>query len=239
VKLGSCLRFNYCWFLEKPNSPSLGHRNPFTAVAVDGHTGQSGAAPNKTLFIVRCVPRQSTVGVWSGWLLKSFVLLWHRTVRCVLTLQFWLLWPLFTVQRSRPLDAVDRCYVGSPDSSVNYSGVTPRKTRERPVREVPRPGHRTASGAPLAAPILVFCSKLCRVSQLIFFVGLCWTLCTWDKWQLGKLVSPRGLWWTSNIKIDYRKCLSSFSFQSPLFWWLIPTQTKANIKLVCNFDKCA
>jgi hypothetical protein len=59
-----------------------------------------------------------------------------------------------------------------------------------------------------------FCSKLCRVPQLIFFVGLCWTLCTWDKWQLGKLVNPRGLWWTSNTKIDYRKCLSPFPFHS-------------------------
>jgi hypothetical protein len=39
------------------------------------------------------------------------------------------------------------------------------------------------------------CSKLCRFPQLIFFVGLCWTLCTWDKGQLGKLVISRGLWW--------------------------------------------
>jgi hypothetical protein len=76
----------------------------------------------------------------------------------------------------------------------------------------------------------LFYSKLCRVPQLIFFVGLCWTLCTWNKWQLGKLVSPCGLWWTSNTKIDYRKCLSPFPFQSPPFWWLMPTQTKANIK---------
>jgi hypothetical protein len=35
------------------------------AVAVDGHTGQSGGAPDTALFIVRCVPHQSTVGVWS------------------------------------------------------------------------------------------------------------------------------------------------------------------------------
>jgi hypothetical protein len=34
-------------------------------VAVDGHTGQSGGAANTTLFTVRCVPRQPTVGVWS------------------------------------------------------------------------------------------------------------------------------------------------------------------------------
>jgi hypothetical protein len=67
-------------------------------------------------------------------------------------------------------------------------------------------------------------------SQLNFFLGLCWTLCTWDIRHLGKLVSSRGLWWTSTTKIDYRKWLSPFPFQSPPFWWLMPTQTKANIK---------
>jgi hypothetical protein len=35
------------------------------AVPVDGHTGQSGGAPDTTLFTVWCVPRQLTVGVWS------------------------------------------------------------------------------------------------------------------------------------------------------------------------------
>jgi hypothetical protein len=35
-------------------------------------------------------------------------------------------------------------------------GVTLRKSGERPVREVPRSGHRTVSGAPQAAPMLVF-----------------------------------------------------------------------------------
>jgi hypothetical protein len=35
---------------------------------------------------------------------------------------------LCTVHSNRPLDAVDRCSVGSPDSPVNYSGATPRKT---------------------------------------------------------------------------------------------------------------
>jgi hypothetical protein len=64
--------------------------------------------------------------------------------------------------------------------------------------------------------------------QLNFFLGLCWTLCTWDKWHLSKLISPCGLWWTSTTKIDYRKWLSPFPFQSPPFWWLMPTQTKAN-----------
>jgi hypothetical protein len=52
--------------------------------------------------------------------------------------------------------------------------------------------------------------------QLKFFLGLCWTLCTWDKWHLGKLVSPHGLWWTSTSEIDYRKWLGPFPFQGSL-----------------------
>jgi hypothetical protein len=40
--------------------------NHYLVVAVDGHTGQSGGAPDMALFTVGCVPRQPTVGVWSG-----------------------------------------------------------------------------------------------------------------------------------------------------------------------------
>jgi hypothetical protein len=36
------------------------------AIAIDGHTGQSSGASDMTLFIVRCLPRQQTVEVWSG-----------------------------------------------------------------------------------------------------------------------------------------------------------------------------
>jgi hypothetical protein len=70
---------------------------------------------------------------------------------------FWLCSSDFcTMHCSRPLGAVDRCSVGSLDSLVIYSEVTPRKTRERPVCEVPRPRQWTVYGAPLAAPILDF-----------------------------------------------------------------------------------
>jgi hypothetical protein len=50
----------WCW-LGGIYSPTT-----ILVVAVDGHTGQSGGAPNMTLFTVRCLPRQQTVGVWSG-----------------------------------------------------------------------------------------------------------------------------------------------------------------------------
>jgi hypothetical protein len=36
------------------------------AVAVDGHTGQSGGTPDRALFTVWCLPCQQTVGVWSS-----------------------------------------------------------------------------------------------------------------------------------------------------------------------------
>jgi hypothetical protein len=36
--------------------------------------------------------------------------------------------------------------------------------------------------------------------------------------------------WSSTTKINYRKWLTLFPFQSPPFWWLMPTQTKANSK---------
>jgi hypothetical protein len=107
--------------------------------------GQSGGVPNMLLFIVRCVPRQLPIGVWNSWPLKSFVLLRHRTVRWhtgqsgVFWLRYSEFWPahcsLFTWHRSRPFSAFSRCVVDSPDNPVNYSGATPRESRERPVRE--------------------------------------------------------------------------------------------------------
>jgi hypothetical protein len=52
----------------------------------------------------------------------------HRTVQCVLTLQFsLLLYLLFRRQRSRRLGEVDHCSIGSPDSLVNFSEVALRK----------------------------------------------------------------------------------------------------------------
>jgi hypothetical protein len=66
----------------------------------------SMGTPDMVLFIVRCAPRQPTVGVWSGWPLNSFVLLRHRTVQCVLTWQFWLLTSALCTVHS--VSAVDR-----------------------------------------------------------------------------------------------------------------------------------
>jgi hypothetical protein len=103
------------------------------AVAVDGHTGQSGGAPDTLLFTVWWVPRQLIVRVWSCWPLKSSVLLRQRTVQwhtwqfgafwlCRLTSDFLLCW-LCCIQHNRLLGKVDRCSVGSPDSLVAHRTV--------------------------------------------------------------------------------------------------------------------
>jgi hypothetical protein len=143
---------------------------------------------------------------------------WHtRHVWCVLTSLLWLL----TAQCS-PF-AIDRWHIWpllcwltghvwcTPDSPVNYNGVAPWETQEHPVGKVLSLDTGQCLVRHWQRQYLSLLQTL-LYSQLTFFVGLCWTLCTWDQWQLGKLVSPRGLWWTSNTKIDYRKWLSSFPF---------------------------
>jgi hypothetical protein len=87
----------------------------------------SGGAPDRALFTFRCLPRQQTIGVWSGLPLKSFVLSLHRIVRwhtghvwCVLTSLLWLLTcALFTFYclSQSTVGTPDRCSVGSPDMS--------------------------------------------------------------------------------------------------------------------------
>jgi hypothetical protein len=82
------------------------HPNHYSSRCCRWRTGQSGGAPDRAVFTVRCVPRQHTVEVWSGWPLKYSVLMLHRTVRCVLTSLLWLLTCAlftFTVHHSRPL----------------------------------------------------------------------------------------------------------------------------------------
>jgi hypothetical protein len=116
------------------------------AVVVNGHTRQSGGAPDTSLFIVWWVPRQPTVGVWSSWPLKSSILLRHRTVwwrigqsgatcRRRLSPDFWYC-RMHRSQRSRPLGEVDRCSVVSPDSPVAHRTVRWILADER--RENPR-----------------------------------------------------------------------------------------------------
>jgi hypothetical protein len=161
------------------------------------------------------MPRQLTVEVWSCWPLKTSVLLVQRTVRCDLLSQtvFWLLALQTTgaVPQST-VGGVDRCSEDTPNSLVIFSGRAPRKLESNQFAECSIQGTEQ-SGAPLAAASLL-CSKLVELSHCHFLCMCIWTLCTWEKYWLEKLVSPHGLWCTSNTKIDYRKCWGHFPFSN-------------------------
>jgi hypothetical protein len=89
--------------------------------------------------IVHCPVSATSANRWDLELLTIEVLcphvapdssLAHRTIRCVLTLQFWLLtYALFTVPPSAQstIGEVDRCSIGTLNSPVNFSGVALRK----------------------------------------------------------------------------------------------------------------
>jgi hypothetical protein len=128
---------------------------------------QSDGAPDMALFTVRCAPHQPTVGVWSCWPLKSFVLLWHRTVRCVLTLQFWLL-------TSAPST------VPSSTRSTVWVKLTVAPLAHRTVWWIlvewlwENPRAANLRGLPPGAPDSVWCATGCAKSCVLM-----WTLCTW------------------------------------------------------------
>jgi hypothetical protein len=117
--------------------------------------------------------------------------------RCILRAQS-------TVGRSWPLLVV------SPDSRVIVSGGALRKPKSSQFAECSSQG-TGQSGVPLAIASLL-CFKLVQLSHDHFLCMCIWTLCTWEKYWLGKLVSTHSLWWTSNSKIDYRKCWDHFPF---------------------------
>jgi hypothetical protein len=87
VKLGSCLGFNYCWFLEKPNSPPppLGHRDPFRSFGMCLGVNAIALVLNMNFRTLGCYWRR-----WLGVFIASnhilavdwFCWRWaHRTVR--------------------------------------------------------------------------------------------------------------------------------------------------------------
>jgi hypothetical protein len=134
-------------------------------------------------------------------------------LQCMLMLQtdFWLL--CGRLRRSQHSQSLLRCLIGqsggTPDCPVNFSERAPRK---------PESGQFAECSA--RAPDSVWCVTCCstiflqsfRIPQCHFLCMFMWTLCTCEKYPLGKLVSPYGLWWTSNTKIDYRKCWGHFPF---------------------------
>jgi hypothetical protein len=117
--------------------------------------------PYTTLFIVRCLPRHSTVGMCSSHSLDPPAPVAHRTVRCDLTPDrlwlsdgFWLRWQstIGEVDRWPWAHRTVRC---TPDSPVNYSRGALSFFRERSVRWAHQPRHRTLSGALQAGASLI------------------------------------------------------------------------------------
>jgi hypothetical protein len=119
---------------------------------------------------VSCPLGFGAVGRWSplsSCCTKQFGVFW---LRCS---DFWLAHcSLFIWHCSRPLGAVDRCFIGSPNMSGAHRTVqwiieerlwkNPRAASSW----VPWPGHRTVSSAPLAAPMLVFAPNFVEFPNL-------------------------------------------------------------------------
>jgi hypothetical protein len=114
----------------------------------------------------------------------------HRTVRCVLTSQFWLLtYALFTVPppAQSTVGEVDRFFVGSPDSPVNYSGVALRKPESGQFARATTWGTEQCLVHTEHCPVrhwlhpFLYAPNFIEFLQLFLFVCLCWTLCTWEK----------------------------------------------------------
>jgi hypothetical protein len=149
--------------------------NHYSSRCCRWRTGRSGGAPDgpvvhrtwhysvSDVCHVSCLLKFGAVDRWSplsssctgqsGGTPEMSGAFWYRCF------DFWLHTVHFC---SRPLRVGDSCSVGSPDtvwctsdSPVNYSEVVPWETREWPVREV-----LSLSGAPLAAPFLVFVANL-------------------------------------------------------------------------------
>jgi hypothetical protein len=149
----------------------------------------------------------------------------HQTVRCDLSSQtvFWLL----TLQTARIVAQLTvgwswLLHVVSPFSPVAHQTVrwflvderweNPRAASSRSDTARAPNTVRCATGCSKSV-----CSKLVELSRGHFLCICIWTICTWEKYQLGKLVSPHGLCWTSNTQIDYRKCWGHFPFSLPFF----------------------
>jgi hypothetical protein len=149
------------WGIYSPN-----HYSSWWLTLLSTGTTDCPVVHQTLLFTVRWVPRQPTVGVWSGWPLKSSVLLLHRTVRCNLTLQivFWLLrCRLRRSHCSRPLGEDDRCSFVSPDSLVAHRTVRWFLVSAR--WENPRAA--SSRSAPARAPDSVWCATGCSKSCLL------------------------------------------------------------------------
>jgi hypothetical protein len=152
-------------------------------------------------------------------------------------------WPLALLAIAPLAHWTVQCYTGqsgaTPDSLVNYSGEPFPETRSWAVR-VDSPwcighcpvAHRTVWCARPGLPRFLLLLFIWTVSWT--FIGLCWTFGTCRTYNLEQTSWSKYLCWAIQPTKSIRKRFSLFPFQSPPFWWLMPTQTKANISAELN-----
>jgi hypothetical protein len=140
-------------------------------------TGQSGATPDNPVPSDFCALTSTTV-LFSTVALHSRPLVRREPLLCWLTSS-----PV--AHRTVRWIIVEHAWP-KPESGW-FVGCLGWRTEHCLVRQI------SAHSSPFAP------NKLCPLTE--FFLGLCWTLCTWDKSHLAKLVSPYGLCWSSTTKI--------------------------------------
>jgi hypothetical protein len=123
----------------------------------------------------------------------------------------------------------------TPDSPVNYSGEAIPETQRWQVQcwspwctEHCPVAHRTVRCARPRQPSVFFAPLIWTLS-FNFVLVCCEPLAPVKLIIYSKLVSPIIRVGQFNHQNHLGKGVSLFPFQSPPFWWLMPTQTKANI----------
>jgi hypothetical protein len=201
---------------------------------------QSGAPPDT----VRCachVTWSLDSDRWSFCLLGHWTDRWCTrqalfTVRCAI----WLCsdsgthCSAFNAFWRRPLARSSRCSASTPDSPVHHRTVR-WIIAERPP-EFPKVSsseleylvHRTVRCARPGHTSADFCSQY--LNPFPVFLLVCYEpLAPVELIIYSKLVSPIICVGQFNHQNQLGKGVSLFPFQTPPFWWLMPTQTKANI----------
>jgi hypothetical protein len=147
-------------------------------------------APDRHCSLFSALPRHPTVRVRSWVDRWSFVFLWHRTVRCPSN---------FAALTLRGTVAYCSSVQSRPLAQIAVAPLAHRTVRwiiAEGAMEFPRvagwylygPGAPDSPVCQFAAHLSSFApTKLCP--WLVFFLGLCWTLCTCNTWIIDKLVS--------------------------------------------------
>jgi hypothetical protein len=155
------------------------------------------------------VSRPLGFGAVDRWSLLSFA-----TCRRRLSSDFW---RCRLRAQSRSLPLVELIVAPRAHRTVRWFLVNEHRENLRAANlRSAQPGHQTLSSAHRIVRCTTGCSKsvvlhTCGIAPRSFSLYVYMNFMHLRKYQLGKLVSLYGLWWTSNTKIDYR-VLRPFTF---------------------------